>query len=1471
MLVWVVVGLYLLFILTFSIPAVQEYMGQRTARLLARKLGTSVQIGRLNYDIPSHITLTDVSIKDQQGRDMLKASRLSTRLELLPLTEGRISIATAQLFGVNAKLYKATADSKPNFQFVLDSLASKDKESESELNLRINSLIIRRSEVSFDQLDAKETPDRLNPLHLHLSDISTHIVLKQLSEDSLNINVKRLACKEKSGMEVKRLSLHFEGGRQNLSLTDFSLHLPGTRLALGDIQATYDFRTNHLIIPSLHHTGSIKPSTIRLSDLSFLLPSLRTFQSTLALEAEFKGEGETIEVPALKVKSTTGDIDVNLGGNIRNFHHRNPQWTANIRQLGLSAKTVNFISENLQGQSVKVPDEVVRLGNINISGTVSGKGLKEIQTHNVLNSDAGRVELSASIDSQRQFKGHIDTQGFDLKRLLADERFGTLATTIGLSGRLPEKGLPLVKANGVIQQLHYNGYAYRNIMVDGQYAPDDTHGRLSIDDSHIKASVEGSVQQSHRQSDIQVTATVDHLYPKAINLSDKWGDARFSGAAVANIKANNVSNAVGVLDVNDLTLESPTANYRLKQLHITSGYENDTHYTIMESDFGHAHIRGDFDYETLPQSITNFVAAKLPTLPGLPKVNPHTDNNFTLQANITKSDWLEHLLQVPVRLTKPLTIDGTVNDRDQQLNIAVDIPQFYYKDSRYDNGRISILTPLGTLAYDMSVTKQMDNGNKMDLKTTGSANNNQLSTTLHWDDHAEERMSGQVTANAHFGSTHDGKQVTFVDIAPSMVILKNAEWNIHPSAVAYYDKHLEVRHFSIQHEQQFLTLNGTASDNPQDSLTVHMRDMDIEYILDMVNFDAVKFSGLATGGGSLRNVFGALEADAQLEVNHFKFQRGRMGTLHAQVEWNKEQEQIDIRATADDGPDAQTVINGYVSPGRNYIDLGIEAKGTHLDFAQSFMKSFISSLEGHAQGMVRLIGPLDALNLTGKLALNGLAHVTPLGCSYELLGDTITLRPNEIEMTHFPVYDINGTRAMLSGGIHHKELTNLTFDLFVRADNLLAYHFSDFGTGTFYGTVYATGNVAIKGRENGVTIDADVTPENGTVFVYNAASPDVISGQEFIQWGTRNNQDSTNATGGKNTPGSRSQDDDVSSLVYRDDLMMHLKINATPRATIRLLMDASTKDYITLRGNGMLQANYYNKGGFDLFGTYRVSEGTYGLTIQNIIRKSFTFREGGTIVFGGDPYEAILNLQAQHTVNGVSLSDLNVGNSFANTVRVNCLMNISGQPRQPVIDFDLEMPNVNADEQQMVRSIINSEEEMNQQVIYLLAVGRFYPQSENNATANTENQRSKTSLAMQSLLSGTISGQINGLLSQVVKSNKWNFGANISTGDEGWNNAEYEGLISGRLLNNRLLINGQFGYRDNSKTANPSFIGDFDIRYLLLPSGNLALKVYNQTNDRYFTRSSLNTQGIGIIIKKDFDGIPDLFGIKKKRKNPQQK
>lgn len=39
----------------------------------------------------------------------------------------------------------------------------------------------------------------------------------------------------------------------------------------------------------------------------------------------------------------------------------------------------------------------------------------------------------------------------------------------------------------------------------------------------------------------------------------------------------------------------------------------------------------------------------------------------------------------------------------------------------------------------------------------------------------------------------------------------------------------------------------------------------------------------------------------------------------------------------------------------------------------------------------------------------------------------------------------------------------------------------------------------------------------------------------------------------------------------------------------------------------------------------------------------------------------------------------------------------------------------------------------------------------------------------------------------------------------------------------------------------------------------MSLKAYSESNDRYFTKSSLSTQGIGLILKRDFTRFGDMF------------
>lgn len=190
-------GLYIGIILLLNIPYVQHRMSVLVAKGLSTVLGSELTVGRINIGLLNRIIIDDLVLNDQSGKELLKIGRLSAKFEILPLFSGKISIGNVQLFSFNANLERPTPQASTNFQFVLDAFASKDTvKKKSNLDLRINSLLIRRGKVSYDVLSAESTPGKFNPQHIRLSNILANISLKALQNDSVNAAIKRMSVEE---------------------------------------------------------------------------------------------------------------------------------------------------------------------------------------------------------------------------------------------------------------------------------------------------------------------------------------------------------------------------------------------------------------------------------------------------------------------------------------------------------------------------------------------------------------------------------------------------------------------------------------------------------------------------------------------------------------------------------------------------------------------------------------------------------------------------------------------------------------------------------------------------------------------------------------------------------------------------------------------------------------------------------------------------------------------------------------------------------------------------------------------------------------------------------------------------------------------------------------------------------------------------------------------------------------------------
>ncbi len=1454
-------GLYFLLVILLHIPAVKTCIGNVTSDALAEKLGTKVEIQEINLGFLNRIILDGITIYDQQQQKLLTSSRTSIKVNILSLLQGKVSISSAQLFGATANTYRQTAHSKPNYQFVLDSLASKEPQKESRLDVTIGSLIIRNGTLIYHQKDAPKTIGQLNLKHLYITNLSAHILVNTLTNDSLNLQIKRLALDEASGMHLNALTTKLQANKKEAHLSYLNIDMPGTCIRIKDGIAHYQFENKQLALPTLTYNLILSPSYIRPCDFAFLLPALRPFIKKIDVATGISGTSSSLRVHHLHLSGSS--IYLSANGTMRNWQN-NLQWKGHINTLSLRANGIQFMVDNL-GQQFHIPLEITRLGNIYFKGDLDGHR-ENIALKGNLHTDAGNAKLAVNLQSNR-FKGHIETTGIALGRITNNAQFGNFKAQLDADGYWQGNALG-VKAKGVIDLFDYNQYTYHNISLNAAIEKKNRQmnfdGKFDMNDPNGEIHLNGSFSNMGKLFNAKLQANVAHFNPQSLQLSKQIPTAFFGMQIDANIKGHNLNTALGSIRVKDFDMQAPNKHYHLNALTLQAGTEEGVHTIRLDSDFGQMRLKGNYDYATLSNSITNIIATKLPTLPGLPHYKKIKTNDFTFEANIQKSDWLQQVFDIDLDLQQPLRLNMMVNDRHHLMDILAQMPSFTYAGQHFERGYLYLSALQDTLKANIQTRKVDETGHGVYLNVQANAADNKLNSILTWRNLKGKSIWGSLRSEATF-FTHQKLATAHIRIHSSDIWVDKTAWKVQPSDIIYQAKHLTIDHFAVVHDDQHIVIAGEATPHSNDSITAELKNIDVAYILNLVNFHAVDFSGKATGHAHVSNVFTKPQAAGTFKISDFKFQEGRMGTLLANATWNDKAEQIDIDAIAHDTLTqdnratpmlALTNIRGYVSPTKNYIDLNIAANNTRIAFLKSFCDSFIDRIEGYASGDFKVAGPLSNINLSGDAIVNGKAHLSTLNTEYTLKDAHMHAIPDEIYLMNDTLYDKDSHHGVLYGVLHHQHLTQMSYDCTIEAHNLLVYDTHEFGNNTFYGTAYATGRCDIKGRPGNVDINIDARPNQGTQIVYNVASPTAIADQEFIHWRDRG-QEALQMV--QNKP--QQNVDDESDIP--SDMHINFLINMTPDATIKLLMDKATDDNITLHGSGGIRATYYNKGGFDMYGNYLVDNGMYKLTIQNAIKRDFSFIPGGTISFGGDPYHAALNLKAQYTVQGVSLSDLNIGRSFANNnIRVNCLMNITGTPAAPKLDFNLDLPTLNSDAKQMVLSLINSEEEMNQQVLYLLAIGRFYTQASNNAA--TETGQSKTSLAMQSILSGTVSQQINNVLSSVINNTNWNFGANISTGDEGWNNAEYEGILSGRLLNNRLLFNGQFGYRDNAN-ATTSFIGDFDLRYLLFPNGNFAIRMYNQTNDRYFTRNSLNTQGIGFILKKDFNGIGELFRKNKHR------
>ena len=1436
------------------------------AEELSDLLNTRVTIGRINIGLLNRIIIDDVLLDDQDEQEMLKVTRLSAKFDIMPFFKGKISISSVQLFGFNINLQKKTPDSPPNFKFVLDAFASNDTvKKDNSLDLRINSILIRRGRMAYHVLSEEETPGKFNAKHVQLQNIIANISLKALSKDSINLGIKRLSLDEKvSGFSLKKMSLKLVANSRQTSIDNFAIELPETSLKLDTIHLIYDsLKAFDRFTEQVRFSFRTLPSQITLKDISPFLPALSHFKEPISLDMEVKGTVNQLTCSHLEITADNRQFRLKGDVALQDLSHPQDAYVfGTLSELTATTRGVGFLVRNLSHDYNGVPPVLERLGNVSFRGEVSGY-FTDIVTYGQLHTDLGGVNMDLKLSSDKSkglfaYSGAVKTTDYKLGKLLANEQLGEITFNLDVHGRHVTDRLPVVELKGLIASVDYSRYRYENITLDGEYKQGGFNGKVALDDPNGSIYLNGDVNVSSRIPTFNFQAIINKLRPHDLNLTSKYPDTEFSLKLRANFTGGSVDEMIGEINVDSLEFMSPEKQYFMNNMNIRASKQNNENQLRLTSEFLTASVEGKFQYHTLPASILNIMRKYVPSLILPPKKPIETHNNFQFDIHIYNTDILSTIFDIPLTVYTHSTLKGYFNDPLQRLRVEGYFPRLQYKNNFIESGMILCENPSDHIRARVRLTNLKKKG-AVNLSLDAQAKDDNISTTLNWGNSAAVTYSGQLAAVAKFLRTEGEKPLlkAMVEVKPSDIILNDTLWQIHPSQVVVDSGKVDVNNFYFSHQDRYVRINGRLSDNPQDSVKVDLKDINMGYVFDIASIsDDVNFEGDATGTAYASGVFKKPVMNTRLFIKNFSLNQGRLGDLNIYGEWDNENRGIRLDASIKDISTTPSRVTGIIHPLKpeSGLDLNIEANELNLKFLEHYMKSIANDIKGRATGKVHFYGKFKGLNLDGAVMTDASMNFDILNTHFAIK-DTILLAPTGLTFNNIHISDMEGHSGRMNGYLHFQHFKNLNYRFEIQANNMLVMNTKESTDMPFYGTVYGTGNALLTGNAiQGLDVNVAMTTNRNSIFTYINGSVASATSNQFIKFvdktPRRTIQDSIQIISYYEQLQQKRQEAEEEQ---KTDIRLNILVDATPDATMKIIMDPVAGDYISGKGTGNIRTEFYNKGDVKMFGSYQINQGVYKFSLQEVIRKDFVIKNGSTITFNGAPLDANLDIQASYTVNSASLNDLIPEESSSiiqqPNVKVNCIMNLSGILVRPTIKLGIELPNERDEVQTLVRNYISTEEQMNMQILYLLGIGKFYTEDARN------NQNSNV---MSSVLSSTLSGQLNNALSQVFETNNWNIGTNLSTGDKGWTDMEVEGILSGQLLNNRLLINGNFGYRDNPM-ANTNFVGDFEAEWLINRSGDIRLKAYNETNDRYYTKTNLTTQGVGIMYKKDFNKWSDLF------------
>jgi hypothetical protein len=1422
---------------------VQTLLVSRATSILEGTLKTKVSIGKVDFRPFNKILLKDVFIADHNADTLLYTRTLTASVLKFNTKEGLIRLHRVAIEEANIK-FLTDSTGEMNLTRLLNNLSQDTSTTQPDtgsFSFEIKNIELLNSRFQLSSYKPETTPHVINFEDMRLSDLNLDIRNFGIYGDTIKLTINQMSFAEQSGFQVDNMRCEFSLCSQHLGFEKLRISADGSRLQLPYLYMRFaGWEKMSDFLNEVRFDAKITNSFLKTSTLAYIVPEAKTLDIGVVIDGYIKGPISDVRGRDIRVSTgaqTLLSTNFNLTG-LPNIEQT--LMVIDIKELSTSSQDLSSIKDPATRRPlIELPPELNVLNKITYKGNFTGF-INNFVAYGKISTAIGKLAVDLSIKPDKKqltnFNGNVSAIQLDLGKLAGSDMLGKINLNARVNGTTDRNAHINALTDATIRSVVANGYNYTNIQINGNLSNNKYVGSIYLDDPNCKLNFLGKVDFSDSIPVFDFSAFVPKIDLVKLNLNTTDSISQASFLFTAKVSGNSIDNSKGEIKVVNSSYRNQNGEFKLSEIAINADNNPDSKLITFKSEFAEGELRSKYNYTNIYNYLENLMYKYIPALSPNKKAPEATNtgvenpeyNDYIIKFRLKKTNKITNIVAPEVKIAENTTLFGILNPDMQTFTFKLKIPEIQIGTNTIRD--ISVDGQTRDTIFDASIsTPSIDMGGSAirNLRLGAEVKSNTVNLSLGWDNKQKPANYGRIIAEADFNPAMlDSSLIAYLNFKASDFVINDSTWSIAPSNIIIDTAYVRINSFSLKNRMQALSLKGTISRNPSDTLQLRLKNIDLSNLNFYLQSLGYNLAGRIDGYANVNSIYENPTLFADLGLTNIVLNNRPAGTLRFKSVWFNSEKRLALSMSNRLNDTLTFEGRGNLYTESSKIDLNLNISRFLLAHAAPFLQGIVSNMSGSLNGNLRVTGTTDKPSINGVINIDrGRMMVDFMKTTYTIT-DPIYFENTDIHFKNFKITDRFRRTATLNGAIKTNYFQNIALSLNLAPENFQCLNTTERDNELFYGTVFASGLIAINGSTNDLNINVTAKTEPKTALFLPLPSGGEVSENNFITFASGNPDEII------------IEEPIVVNQETGSNLNLKLDLQVTPEAEAQIIIDKKLGDIIKAsgRGNFKMEINPY-KDIFKMYGDYYIEKGDYLFTLQGVINKKFKIEEGSNIVWNGDPLDANMDIKATYRVK-TTLDQLLLDANYKTRVPVDCQILLSQKLMTPSIKFNIDVPNLDSDTRAKVESNLNTEEKINKQFLGLLVINSFIASTDFNPGDQAGGNSNLGTTGLYNTASELLSNQLSNWVSQW--SNAFDIGLNYRPGSPNSNlsSDQVELALSTQLLNDRVSINGNvdMGARN---TSNP-IAGDFNIDIKINKSGKLRFKAFARSNDEILLANQQN-------------------------------